>query len=219
MRCKEIFYLLLLILLSCKKTDKSGRVYVFTKDPLTNDSVSETGYYTTRSKTLYNKKYITNIATGKVSPAAVIAFACSLEGTPYRYGSADPAHGFDCSGFINYVFNHFGIVVPRTSVGFTAVGHDIPLNKAMPGDLVLFTGTDYRMRTVGHIGILISLPDHEPKFVHATSGKEDGVTESTLNSYYLNRYIKTVRVFPTGAFNLYWPVKHLAKGRKKPNIY
>ncbi|HEY4327203.1 MAG TPA: C40 family peptidase [Mucilaginibacter sp.] len=209
MRCNGIFYLLLLILLSCKKADKPGQVYVFTKDPLTNDSVTETEYYTTRSKTLYNKKYITEVATGKVSPAAVIAFARSLEGTPYRYGSTDPARGFDCSGFINYVFKHFGVIVPRTSGGFTTVGHEVPLNKAMPGDLVLFTGTDYRVRTVGHIGIIISLPDQEPKFVHATSGKENGVTETTLNSYYLDRYMKTIRVFPTGAPNLYWPVKHV----------
>jgi cell wall-associated NlpC family hydrolase len=207
MKWKSVLCFLLVVILSCKKTDKTGRVYVFTKDPFTNDSISETGYYTTRSKILYNKKYIINVATGKVSPAAVIAFARSLKGIHYKYGSTDPSRGFDCSGFINYVFKHFGIIVPRTSGSFTSVGQNIPLNKAMPGDLVLFTGTDYRNRTVGHIGILISQPDQEPKFIHATSGKENCVTESTLNSYYMNRYMKTIRIFPLQSPNLYWPAK------------
>ncbi|MEO7766433.1 MAG: NlpC/P60 family protein, partial [Ferruginibacter sp.] len=44
---------------------------------------------------------------GKVNRDSLILFAKSMLGTPYLYGSIDPAKGFDCSGFITYVFNHF----------------------------------------------------------------------------------------------------------------
>ncbi|MEJ7672522.1 MAG: NlpC/P60 family protein [Chitinophagaceae bacterium] len=75
-------------------------------------------------------------------PEALVAFAESLIGVPYRYGSTDPKVGFDCSGFITYVFNHFQIKVPRSSIDFTNVGKEIPFTEARRGDIIFFTGTD-----------------------------------------------------------------------------
>jgi len=144
----------------------------------------------------YAAEHITHIVTGNTTPMQVIAYARSLNGVPYKYGSTDSAQGFDCSGFITYVFNHFGIRVPRQSVDFTPVGRDIDLNNARPGDLVLFTGTDTTSTVVGHMGILVSLPGQAPVFIHSTSGKNKGVTETPLNTYYVKRYIKTIRIFP-----------------------
>ena len=72
-------------------------------------------------------------------PEEVIRFAETLIGTPYVYGSDDPKVGFDCSGFITYVFNHFKIKVPRSSVQFSNMGMTIPLESAKRGDLILFT--------------------------------------------------------------------------------
>jgi len=140
--------------------------------------------------------YITSIATDTVSPAQLLTFACSLEGTPYKYGSMNPAKGFDCSGFVNYVFNHFGIEVPRSSSDFTFVQHQIDLKDAKPGDLILFTGTDSAIRKVGHIGIVLSPSPDGLKFIHSTSGKARGVTETAMNGYYMGRYMMVIRVFP-----------------------
>ncbi len=53
---------------------------------------------------------------------SLVSFAKSLLGIPYLYGSIDPARGFDCSGFITYVFSHFNIVVPRSSYEFANLG-------------------------------------------------------------------------------------------------
>ena len=53
------------------------------------------------------------IKTGLTVPDSLVTFGKSLVGTPYLYASSDPQKGFDCSGFITYVFNHFGIAVPR----------------------------------------------------------------------------------------------------------
>jgi cell wall-associated NlpC family hydrolase len=136
------------------------------------------------------------INTDGVSPNELISFARTLEGIPYLYGSTDPSEGFDCSGFVTYVFNHFGIAVPRQSVSFTDVPRSIDLKDARPGDLILFTGTDSTIRVVGHMGIILSHPGEPITFIHSTSGKNLGVTETPFNSYYQGRYVKTIRIFP-----------------------
>ena len=140
-------------------------------------------------------KPIERINTGKTTPAELLAFANSLTGIPYLYGSTDPKRGFDCSGFITYVFNHFNIVVPRRSVDFTEVEKEIDIRQAKTGDLVLFTGTDSTSRVVGHMGILIADENEPLKFIHSTSGKAYGVTTTPLNPYYMGRYMKTIRIF------------------------
>ncbi|MDN5288686.1 MAG: NlpC/P60 family protein [Mucilaginibacter sp.] len=138
----------------------------------------------------------TTIVTGDASPDELVAFARSLKGIPYRFGSSDPEKGFDCSGFVNYVFDHFGITIPRGSADFVAVSGKVDLKDAKPGDLILFTGTkSYRRRSAGHIGIIVSLPGEPITFIHSTSGAANGVTETTLNDYYMGRYIKTIRLF------------------------
>ena len=134
----------------------------------------------------------------KVEPLQLIAFAKTLIGVPYKYASTDPSYGFDCSGFITYVFSHFGITVPRSSVDFTDFGKEIPLHDAKPGDLILFTGTDSTKRIVGHMGIVTENVIDNLQFIHSTSGKAYGVTITPLNGYYVGRFVKVIRVFKTG---------------------
>ena len=141
-----------------------------------------------------------DINTGIIIPDSVIAFGKSLVGVPYLYASSDPAKGFDCSGCITYVFNHFNIAVPRSSVDFTNVGLDIPREVASPGDLILFTGTDSTSRTVGHMGIVESNEHGNLLFLHSTSGKAYGVTISPLKGYYEKRFVKVIRIFPQTYF-------------------
>lgn len=135
------------------------------------------------------------INTKDVAPHALVEYARTLLGTPYLYGSTDPAKGFDCSGFITYVFKHFDIVVPRSSIDFTHVGREVSSATAGEGDLILFTGTDSSERFVGHMGIVVSNTD-SLRFIHSTSGRQRGVTITPLNKYYQGRYVKTIRVFP-----------------------
>lgn len=136
------------------------------------------------------------IDVGTVHPNELIAFAETLKGVPYKYGSTDPRVGFDCSGFITYVFNHFGIAVPRSSIDFTDVGKTIPKESAKRGDIILFTGTDSTERFVGHMGLIVSNNNGQIEFIHSTSGKAWGVTVTPLSKYYLSRFVKTLRIFP-----------------------
>ena len=134
------------------------------------------------------------IQTKDQSPEQLVAYAKTLIGVPYKYGSTDPSQGFDCSGFITYVFNHFDIEVPRSSIDFTNVGTAVDPAFAKTGDLILFTGTDTLETKVGHMGIVTENTD-SLRFIHSTSGKKYGVTITALNEYYLKRFVKVIRVF------------------------
>lgn len=138
------------------------------------------------------------IYTGTTTPEELLAFAQTLIGIPYQYGSVDPAVGFDCSGFITHVFNHFNIAVPRSTIDFTYLEREIDLEQCKPGDIVLFTGTeiDSADRKVGHMGIITANENGQQYFIHSTSGKAYGVTISLLSPHYVARFVKVLRIFP-----------------------
>ena len=135
------------------------------------------------------------VKTEGTTPEAIVNFAKTLLGTPYLYASTDPLKGFDCSGFITYVFNHFSIKVPRSSIDFTNVGKEVPVTESKNGDIILFTGTDSTERFVGHMGIIVSNEGGEIQFIHSSSGKAHGVTITPLNAYYKGRFVKVIRIF------------------------
>ncbi len=135
-----------------------------------------------------------NLNIRNVSKHALVVFAKSLIGIPYKYASSDPSQGFDCSGFITYVFNHFNLKVPRSSVGFTNAGREIPIKNAKEGDLILFTGTNDSIRIVGHMGIITENTD-TLQFIHSTSGRANAVTITNFGDHYKKRFVKVIRVF------------------------
>jgi cell wall-associated NlpC family hydrolase len=182
------------LLYSCSE-DRPTFVYTA---PITKDTVTSITTVASNISPLQldTRGSSAHIETGKLTPAELIKYAETLKGVPYLYGSTDPTKGFDCSGFITYVFNHFNIAVPRQSVGFTDVDRPVELKDAKTGDLILFTGTDSTVRVVGHMGILKVDQGKEITFLHSTSGKDDGVTETPLNKYYQGRYMRTIRIFP-----------------------
>jgi len=179
-------------ILSCNNPTLPGFEKTASKDSVAQDSIKSTTPVDTGTIVLPNAPPIKDtlpgqIATGNDHPEAVVAFAESLMGTPYRYASTDPKAGFDCSGFITYVFSHFGIKVPRSSIDFTNVGKEIPFANAKRGDIILFTGTDSTERFVGHMGIVISNENGDLQFIHSSSGRAHGVTVSPLKGYYMGR--------------------------------
>jgi len=133
------------------------------------------------------------INTKNVNAVEVVRFAKTCLGVPYKYASTDKAKGFDCSGFINYVFNHFDIAVPRISWQFTNAGTEVSLKNSEPGDLILFTGSDANSGIVGHMGIITENNEGNIKFIHASTSK--GVVISSMNNYYIPRFVKVNRIF------------------------
>jgi cell wall-associated NlpC family hydrolase len=125
-----------------------------------------------------------------------VDYAKTLIGTPYSWGSVNPKVGVDCSGFVNYVSNHFGISVPRTSAQFAHLGTEIKPEEAKTGDIILFTGSNPRKHVVGHMGIVTENPDGNVSFIHSSSGHKRGVHISELKGYYKTRLVKIIRIFP-----------------------
>jgi len=85
-----------------------------------------------------------------------VAYARRLIGIPYRWGGASPGSGFDCSGFVRYVYGRLGITLPHSSYADFALGRRVGRGSLRPGDLVFFDG-------VGHVGLYVGAG----KFIHA----------------------------------------------------
>jgi peptidoglycan DL-endopeptidase CwlO len=121
---------------------------------------------------------------------SIVYYAINLVGVPYQWGG-NIDQGFDCSGFVSYVFGHFNIDIPRSSFYYYNLGISIPIDSCRKGDLILFSGTNMDTSTVGHAGIIISEYGEPIRFIHSSSSKNhQGVTITEyLNSNYLKRYI------------------------------
>ncbi|MDH6237823.1 C40 family peptidase [Cryobacterium sp. CG_9.6] len=85
--------------------------------------------------------YLANPSHPAFDLQAVFNKAAEYQGVPYVYGGATPA-GFDCSGFIMYVYAQFGVSLPHSSTGQGASGTRISIEDAVPGDLVIMPGHD-----------------------------------------------------------------------------
>lgn len=135
------------------------------------------------------------INTENTTADELISYAESLEGTKYKYGGTNEETGFDCSGFVWYVFNHFNIKVPRTSVQFTNAGKEVKITESKRGDIILFTGSDESSRKVGHIGFITANENNKITFLHAASGGGRGVMKSQMSQYFVERFVKVNRIF------------------------
>jgi cell wall-associated NlpC family hydrolase len=128
---------------------------------------------------------------------SVLFYSQKYLGTKYVYAHCDPKKGFDCSGFVYYVFNHFGKKVPRSSIEYSSYGQKISRDSCKKGDIIVFTGTNAKIRRAGHVGIVISNPGEDLKFIHCSSNRKKGgviISSFKESPYYEKRFIRFCRV-------------------------
>ncbi|KGK91139.1 hydrolase [Desulfosporosinus sp. HMP52] len=123
--------------------------------------------------------------TQPTKASAIIATGKQYLGVKYVYGGTTPA-GFDCSGFVQYVFAKHGITLPRVSRDQYKIGTPVSFSNLQPGDLVFFSLA--KNGVVDHEGIYIG----NGQFINAASSK--GVTIYTLGTYWQSAYVGAKRV-------------------------
>lgn len=166
---------------------------VFAFNSKAQDNISLTMQYQKMMEKALN--HIPQVASATSNK--IMDFAENLIGTRYRYGSSNPNVGFDCSGFVSYVFKSFGFNIgARSSADYAKKGKTVKLQEAKVGDVLVFTGTNRKVRKPGHVGIIYAIDkDGKIKFIHSSSGKSKGVTITDLDEgYYRSRLLKTVTV-------------------------
>ena len=117
---------------------------------------------------------------------ALAGTALALRGTPYRNGGSDP-NGFDCSGFIQYVFSRYGFSVPRDVKELYRAGKSLKPDQMIAGDLVFFTTTE---PGVSHVGMAIG----GDQFVHAPSTSGVVRVEHLSAAYWAQRFLGARRL-------------------------
>lgn len=117
---------------------------------------------------------------------SIVGTALALQGIPYRNGGTDPA-GFDCSGFVKYVFEQHGVAMPRNVVDQFQAGAEVNAGEIQPGDLVFFTTT---APGASHVGIAIG----GDQFVHAPSSNGVVRVERFGASYWAARLVGAKRI-------------------------
>jgi len=112
----------------------------------------------------------------------VVQYAKRFIGVRYVYGGSSPRSGFDCSGFVRYVYAHFGVSLPHSSYAQFGDGRRVSRSSLRPGDLVFFDG-------VGHVGLYVG----NGRFIHAPhTGTR--VRIETLAGWYSQRFVGARRL-------------------------
>lgn len=128
---------------------------------------------------------------------SVLHFAHEQLGVSYKYATCKPGTSFDCSGFVSYVYESCNIENSRSSREYGILGAKVDLEDALPGDCILFTGTDPKDRTIGHVGIIVENSESSLTFIHCSSSKKHFgvVTTDYYDSGYPERFIEVRRMY------------------------
>ncbi|MFY0650832.1 MAG: C40 family peptidase [Cyclobacteriaceae bacterium] len=120
----------------------------------------------------------------------VISTAKRYIGTPYSYGGTS-TKGIDCSGLMLRCFEKANYKLPRTALDQSKFGKKVGKKKIKPGDIVFFKFKAKGKKSWWHSGLVTSVKNDKPKFIHASSSR--GVVESDLTKDYYWKSIKGFR--------------------------
>ena len=138
----------------------------------------------------------------EVNPDSLINFAKKFIGIPYLWAGETPK-GFDCSGFVYYVYKHFGIETTHNSYDFPKFGIKVSIDSCKTGDIILFTRENSTSKKIGHAGIVISKIGEPLVFIQSSSSKKhNGVVITDYNnSHYNSRFIEVIRLTKNTSIN------------------
>lgn len=129
-------------------------------------------------------------SAGRAHPAAqrVVSEAHGFMGVAYRPGGVRP-DGFDCSGFVQYLYSRQGVSLPRTAHDQFGAGEQVAPRRLLPGDLVFFRITG---RRVSHVGVSLG----DGRFLHAPNVGSHVRVDRLDAPYWSRRFAGVRRVTP-----------------------
>lgn len=135
-----------------------------------------------------------SMTTGlRLKTQELLKYAGRFLGAHYHFGGSSPETGFDCSGYVSYVYrNAAGIYLPHNAAAISRVGTRVSRDELRPGDLVFFR---HFRQSVGHVGIYMG----NDRFIHASSSATGYVQVSDLRERYWARTFQGARRLMSGA--------------------
>lgn len=158
-------------------------------DPLDIDPISEVPYVEKPSGQLFIPEFQPDLVSEEVPDTVeystknqlimnIINTGRSFVGGKYVSGGTSPETGFDCSGFLQYIFKQNGIDIPRDTAGIFKVGKEVSINNAQPGDIICSKGSGATGR---HVQIVSRIdPESNQIYVIEAKGRKYGITEGPL---------------------------------------
>lgn len=160
-----------------------------TEVPYANHGGSKTGGSSTSSSSSGSSSSGSS-SSGSSLGEQVAATAKKYIGCAYIFGGTSP-NGFDCSGFVQYIYKLYGVSLYRTADVQLNNGWSVSYSDLRPGDLVFFAHTYNTSAAASHVGIYIG----GGQFVHAANSSTGVTTSNLSNSYYSSRYVGARRIF------------------------
>lgn len=118
----------------------------------------------------------------------VLVNALSLTGIRYQYGGNSPETGFDCSGFVRYVFKQAAsLTLPHSALAISQIGTAVPKSELQPGDLVFFNTLK---SAFSHVGIYLG----NNRFIHSPSSGGQVRVENMQDGYWSKHYNGAQRI-------------------------
>jgi len=134
-----------------------------------------------------NRQTVSRSAVSSDRSTALVQRAAQFLGTPYAYGGSDPG-GFDCSGFVRYIYGEAGYNLPHNAAAQSGLGQTVSREELQLGDLVFFSCGG---GGINHVGIYCG----DGRFIHSSSPRSGGVIYSSLtDSYWGGYYISASRI-------------------------
>ena len=128
-------------------------------------------------------------AASSGSASEVVDLAMQYLGYPYCYGGSSPS-GFDCSGFVRYVYSQLGCSLNRTASAQMSNGTSVSMSELQPGDLVFFLKSGSGASRASHVGIYIG----GGQFIHASTSSTGVIISDMDSAYYTTGFVGGRRI-------------------------
>lgn len=142
------------------------------------------------SSSITNAQDQVNRGNVSISGSALAGLALQYQGYAYVWGGDSPSTGFDCSGFVQWLYGQFGVSLPHSSYAQWNDGTHVSYDQLQPGDIIFFTTEGV---FANHVGIYLG----NGEFISAATPSQGVVVQSLSEPYFADNYDGAVQIFPS----------------------